>query len=58
MNYWGEARLFWLQSGKKFPLSDIIHSLAAKENNAVLVSRDRHFLEIGIVECVLPEEAF
>ena len=52
-----EAVNFWLKTGKRFPYSDVLHAIIARDNNAVLVSRDRHFWEIGIVECVLPEEA-
>ncbi|HZX20503.1 MAG TPA: PIN domain-containing protein [archaeon] len=51
-----EAISFSRKTKKAFPFSDILHSIIARDNNAILVSRDRHFAEIGIVECVLPEE--
>ena len=53
-----EAFNFWLSAKKKFPFYDILHSIIARDNKAVLVTRDRHFEEIGIVECVLPEEVY
>ncbi|MDO8537789.1 MAG: PIN domain-containing protein [archaeon] len=51
-----EARDFWIKSGKKFPIMDILHSITARDNNAVLTSRDHHFKEINIVESLAPEE--
>ena len=39
------------------PLVDAAHALLAKANNAVIVSRDKHFRELEhIVEVRLPEE--
>lgn len=51
-----EALFFHAKTNRQFPFPDILHSIIARDNNAVLVSRDRHFSEIGLVECVLPEE--
>ena len=51
-----EAKSFWTNSRKKFPMSDILHSIIARNNGAILVSRDWHFNEIGIIECLMPEE--
>ncbi len=51
-----EALSFWVKSNKQFPFSDILHSVIARDNNAVLVSRDRHFLEIDLAESVMPED--
>jgi predicted nucleic acid-binding protein len=41
--------------GKKVPLYDILHSIIARDEKAVMVTRDRHFEEISIVEAYLPE---
>ncbi|MDO8537795.1 MAG: PIN domain-containing protein [archaeon] len=51
-----EAKKFWIKSNKRFPISDILHSIIARDNAAILISRDWHFNEIGIVKCLLPEE--
>lgn len=51
-----EANSVWLKSNKKFPFSDILHSIIARNNEAILISRDKHFTELGIVKCSLPEE--
>lgn len=53
-----EAYSFWIRSNKKYPSSDILHSIIARDNKTLLVSRDKHFQEIGIVECKLPEEIY
>ncbi|MFH1224429.1 MAG: PIN domain-containing protein [Candidatus Diapherotrites archaeon] len=42
--------------GSEFPLYDILHSIIARDEKAVLVARDRHFWEIGIAEVCLPED--
>ena len=51
-----EAFKFWVGSGKKFPYYDILHSVIARDSEATLVTRDRHFEEIGIAECAPPED--
>ena len=51
-----EARNFWLKTNKEFPFSDILHSIIARDNDSLLISRDKHFDEIDIVECLMPEE--
>lgn len=51
-----EALSFWVKANKKFPFSDILHSIIARDNNALLISRDWHFTEIKIAECAMPEE--
>ncbi|MFH0714540.1 MAG: PIN domain-containing protein [Candidatus Diapherotrites archaeon] len=51
-----EARTFWEKNRKRFPLADILHSIVARDNDAVLVSRDNHFKEIEIVQSFKPEE--
>ena len=51
-----ETFTFWIDHKKKFPLYDVLHSILARDNCAVVIARDRHFEEIGIAECCLPEE--
>lgn len=51
-----EAFTFWINKNKKFPLFDILHSIIARDNKAVLITRDKHFEEIGITEFYLPED--
>ncbi len=51
----GEAFAFWIKNNKKFSYFDILHSIIARDSNALLIARDRHFEEIGIAECSLPE---
>lgn len=51
-----EALSFWAETRKEFPFSDILHSVIARDNCAVLVSRDAHFFEIKLVDCVFPED--
>lgn len=31
----------------KFPVKDALHAILARDNNAILVSRDKHFYELG-----------
>lgn len=50
-----EAHL--LSKSLGLPFGDCIHAILSRENNAVMVARDRHFWEIGhIVEVRKPEE--
>ena len=51
-----EAYFFWVKTNKKFPYADVLHSIIARDNKAILISRDRHFKEIGVIEPMLPEE--
>jgi len=51
-----EADNLWEKNNKEFPLADILHSIIAKDENAILMSRDKHFNEIGIAKEYLPEE--
>ena len=51
-----EAFSFWAGTRKEFPFSDILHSVIARDSHATLVCRDRHFFEMCLVDCVLPEE--
>ncbi|MDD5163940.1 MAG: PIN domain-containing protein [Candidatus ainarchaeum sp.] len=37
-------------------LADIIHAIIARDSKAILVSRDKHFAELNIIETRLPEE--
>ncbi len=42
---------------KAVPFGDALHAVLARDNNAMLVSRDRHFEELQeIVECCVPEK--
>ena len=41
---------------RKLPKGDVIHAILARDNDAILVSRDRHFQELkDICEIVKPE---
>ena len=51
-----EALSFWVKTKKNFPFSDILHSIIARDNKAILVCRDKHFWAIGLADCILPEE--
>ncbi|MFH1588310.1 MAG: hypothetical protein ABIA76_03175 [Candidatus Diapherotrites archaeon] len=53
-----EAFNFWVNSNKKFPFYDVLHSIISRDNKAILIARDKHFNEIGIVMGCLPEEVF
>jgi len=37
------------------PRTDVLHAILARDNDAVLVTRDRHFEEIGICRTAKPE---
>jgi predicted nucleic acid-binding protein len=53
-----EARNEWKKRGKQIPFKDVLHSIIARDNNAVLVTRDRHFFDelYSIVEARKPED--
>lgn len=53
-----EANAFWENNKKVFPAFDVLHSIIARDEKAILVRRDKHFSEIGIVESFTPEELF
>ncbi|MBU2477368.1 type II toxin-antitoxin system VapC family toxin [Candidatus Micrarchaeota archaeon] len=53
-----EAHLFWVKTKKEFPQADILHAIISRDQKAVLISRDKHFAEIDIVEFHFPEELF
>ncbi|MCX6799466.1 MAG: PIN domain-containing protein [Candidatus Diapherotrites archaeon] len=38
------------------PLADALHAIIARDEGAVLVTRDGHFREIGFIEVCAPEE--
>jgi hypothetical protein len=38
------------------PRTDVLHAVIARDNDAVLVTRDRHFEEIGICRTAKPED--
>jgi len=39
------------------PINDCIHAILARDNNAIMVTRDKHFFEFkGITEVKCPEE--
>lgn len=50
-----EARSFLIQTNKKFPFADILHSILARDNDAILITRDAHFEKIGIAKWKFPE---
>jgi len=54
-----QARESYLLFKTMPPISraDILHAIIARDNNCVLVTRDKHFYELGhIVESFVPEE--
>lgn len=51
-----EAKALWKKLDAKFPFFDILHAIIARDANAILVSRDRHFEKLGIAEFNAPEE--
>lgn len=47
-----------IADSRKLPLSDVIHAIIADRNNAILITRDRHFDMLrDVVESKKPEEA-
>ena len=52
-----EAFDFRRKSNYAFPLADILHSIIARDKSATVVTRDKHFEEIGLVKVNAPEEA-
>jgi predicted nucleic acid-binding protein len=53
-----EAREEWKKRNKQLPFKDVLHAIIARNNNAVLVARDRHFFDLlaSIVEVEKPED--
>lgn len=47
-----------IEKQKNIPYNDALHAIIARDNNAVLITRDKHFEELqDIVEVMAPEEA-
>lgn len=53
-----EAREEWKKRNKALPFRDVLHAIIARDNNAVLVARDKHFFGLlpSIAEVQKPEE--
>ncbi|MFH1586244.1 MAG: PIN domain-containing protein [Candidatus Diapherotrites archaeon] len=53
-----EARKEWRKRNRALPFKDVLHAIIARDNNAVLVTRDNHFFDLlaSIVEVMRPEE--
>jgi len=53
-----EARREWEKRNKQLPFKDVLHAIIARDNKAVLVSRDNHFFDMlsSIVEVKKPED--
>jgi len=53
-----EARKEWIKREKELSFNDALHAIIARDNRAMLVTRDRHFFEFlgDIVEIRKPEE--
>lgn len=52
-----EEALTLLKKFKRaFPFADILHSIIARDEDAILITRDKHFEKIGIVEARFPED--
>ncbi len=48
-----------LKKLKKLPFNDLLHAILARDNQAILVTRDKHFEEFGdIVIVKKPEDLF
>ena len=46
-----------LRNNLKIPFGDVLHAILARDNNAIMVTRDRHFEEVqNIVNIKKPEE--
>lgn len=53
-----EARKEWKKRNKQVPFKDVLHAIIAKDNKAILVTRDRHFFDglSSIVQVEKPED--
>ena len=53
-----EARKEWQKRNRALPFNDALHAIVARDNKAVMVTRDRHFFEklASIVEVQAPED--
>lgn len=53
-----EAREEWLKRKKQLPFKDVLHAIIARDNNSVLVTRDKHFFGLlaSIVQVEKPED--
>lgn len=46
-----------LSKQRNVPFGDVLHALLAQDNNAIMVTRDKHFMELlDIVEVKKPED--
>ncbi|MBR9690069.1 type II toxin-antitoxin system VapC family toxin [Candidatus Woesearchaeota archaeon] len=46
-----------LSKQRKIAFGDALHAILARDNNAILISRDKHYLELlDIVDCRKPED--
>ena len=45
-----------IKSELNIPFGDALHAIVAKDNDAILITRDKHFLEIDFIECYKPED--
>ncbi|MEW6295349.1 MAG: hypothetical protein AB1467_03590 [Candidatus Diapherotrites archaeon] len=53
-----EARREWQKRNRQLPFKDVLHTIIARDNKAVLVARDKHFFDLlaSIVEVTMPED--
>ena len=51
-----EAHLLFNNYQRRFPLADILHAVMARDEESLLVSRDKHFVELGLAEVAMPED--
>lgn len=53
-----EARAEWRKRNKALPFRDVLHAIIARDNQAVLIARDKHFFDqlASIVEVQKPED--
>ncbi len=51
-----EARVFCRKHNYFFPFADALHSIIARDEDATVITRDKHFESIGIAEALAPEE--
>ena len=51
-----EARVLLKKFEYAFPFADILHCILARDEGAVMMTRDKHFWEIGLVDVFMPED--
>ncbi|MFH1668320.1 MAG: PIN domain-containing protein [Candidatus Woesearchaeota archaeon] len=50
-----EAKM--ISKERKLPILDVLHAILARNNQAILVTQDKHFMQLSdIVNCKRPEE--